>query len=104
MPREQARMGTHDQALRTLLRSTSRGQAHPLTPLSCVPCVRVRPCRWGSKLGPKLFVARKFVVKHIRTKQEDKLQSEKERVSVRWACDVCVCYCAVCLRHAPAWV
>lgn len=39
-------------------------------------CVR----RWGCKLSPKLFVARKFVVKHIRSKQEDKLQEEKEKV------------------------
>jgi hypothetical protein len=38
--------------------------------------------RWGSTLSTKLFVARKFVVKHIRSKQEEKMQAEKERVSV----------------------
>lgn len=39
-------------------------------------------CRWGSKLSAKLFVARKFVVKHIRSKQEDKVQAEKEKVGL----------------------
>eukprot|EP00983_Pelagomonas_calceolata_P068991 1150171-Pelagomonas_calceolata.AAC.9 len=49
-------------------------------------------CRWGTKLSTKLFVARKFVVKHIRSKQEEKLQAEKERVGVFscWMCSTCV--------------
>jgi hypothetical protein len=37
-------------------------------------------CRWANKLSNKLFVARKFVVKHIRTKHEEKLQAQKEQV------------------------
>lgn len=36
--------------------------------------------RWGSKLSNKMFVGRKYVVKHIRAKHEDKLLVEKERV------------------------
>lgn len=39
-------------------------------------------CRWGNKLSNKMFVAKKFVLKHVRSKHDDKLQAEKERVRV----------------------
>eukprot|EP00798_Chlamydomonas_sp_ICE-L_P018438 gene18438-24913_t len=36
--------------------------------------------KWGNKLSQKLFVAKKFVVKHIKVKHEDKTMQEKNRI------------------------
>ncbi|KAL6765183.1 hypothetical protein V8C86DRAFT_3128329 [Haematococcus lacustris] len=38
------------------------------------------PDKWGNLLSTKLFKARQFVVKHIRSKHEEKLQAEKDRI------------------------
>lgn len=37
-------------------------------------------CRWGSKVSPKLFVAREYVLKHIRLKHAEKVEAQRERV------------------------
>lgn len=65
--------------------------------------------RWGSQLSTKLFVARKFVVKHIRTKHDEKLQVEKERVRVlplfpRPAALSSSCPCFLCLPAVECWL
>ncbi|EFJ49682.1 zinc finger related protein [Volvox carteri f. nagariensis] len=36
--------------------------------------------KWGSKLSNKLFVGKKYVIKHIKTKHQDKLAAERERI------------------------
>jgi len=36
--------------------------------------------RWGSKVSPKLFVAKEYVLKHIRLKHADKVDAQRERV------------------------
>ncbi|KAG2500685.1 hypothetical protein HYH03_001451 [Edaphochlamys debaryana] len=36
--------------------------------------------KWGSKLSNKLFVGKKYVIKHIKTKHQDKLALERERI------------------------
>eukprot|EP00198_Chlamydomonas_reinhardtii_P004434 XP_001693770.1 predicted protein [Chlamydomonas reinhardtii] len=36
--------------------------------------------KWGSKLSNKLFVGKKYVIKHIKTKHQDKLAVERERI------------------------
>ena len=41
----------------------------------------VHTSRWGNKLSSKQFLAKKFVVKHIKTKFDDKIQAEKEKAS-----------------------
>ena len=42
-------------------------------------------CRWGNKLSNKNFLAEKFVIKHIKTKFDDLIQAEKEKVWIRVA-------------------
>ena len=39
--------------------------------------------RWGSKVSPKLFVAKEYVLKHIRLKHADKVDAQRERVRLR---------------------
>ena len=36
--------------------------------------------RWGNTLSTKMFLAKKFVLKHIRTKFEAKVQEERDKV------------------------
>lgn len=43
---------------------------------SCARALR----RWGSKVSPKLFVAREYVLKHIRLKHAEKVEAQRERV------------------------
>ena len=43
---------------------------------SCACALR----RWGSKVSPKLFVAREYVLKHIRLKHAEKVEAQRERV------------------------
>ena len=39
--------------------------------------------KWGNKLSPKLFVAKNFVVKHIKNKHAHVLDAERERITER---------------------
>jgi len=39
--------------------------------------------KWGNKLSPKLFVAKNFVVKHIRNKHTHVVDAERERITER---------------------
>lgn len=51
-----------------------------LTP--AMPSVLFCPCRrrWGCKLSAKLFIGKKFVIKHITTKHDDKMAAQREKV------------------------
>lgn len=40
----------------------------------------MRARRWGSKVSQKLFVAKEYVLKHIRLKHAEKVDAQRERV------------------------
>jgi hypothetical protein len=37
-------------------------------------------CRWGSTLSNKFFLDKKFVLKHIRNKHQEKVAEAREKV------------------------
>ncbi len=59
---------------------TPRRNARPRFPSCPFPRNLQQPRRWGSKLSNKLFVGKKYVIKHIKTKHQDKLAQEREQV------------------------
>jgi hypothetical protein len=47
---------------------------------------RALSCRWGSSFSNKFFLEKRFVVKHILNKHQEKLDEHKVR-----ECSVCSC-------------
>lgn len=54
-------------------------------------------CRWGSTLSTKMFVAKDFVLKHIKGKHSAKLAEARQQVSWTWLVSEELQWCCLCM-------